>query len=302
MKGVISHGDKKKAVVVLIHGMGVNSEFFTDTHNTSILSGTVTLRYFISKGYSSGLDEILPEYKTTLWENLKKQGYNIMTWSQRFPLGSIMEAVKELKEIASLAQRIFPHSSLVLIGHSRGGLIARKFMEDTDTPVRALITLATPHQGSSLAKIGMYLSNFVNTTEQLIPSQALTTMHKIARGINNLLNSSGIEELYRDSHFLNQLHDRPHDNVKYMSIGATEPNFFPFFQWNHTNSFLNIFNSLSSGFLPEEILSGKGDGLVSEESSQMPWTSEHHALPGNHFSIVCHNKVLEYINKMLEEL
>lgn len=302
MRGILHRGIKGKAVIILIHGMGVNSEFFTNTHETTILSGTVALKYFITKDYGTSSEEIRADYKTTLWESLKEEGYNLFTWSQRYPLGSMIEAVKELKEIKSTAQRLFPDSPIALVGHSRGGLIARKFMEDADTAVKALITIATPHQGSSLAKIGMYLSTIVSTAEKMFPTHTLTVIYKIVKGINNLLNSSGIEELYRDSYFLQKLHDKPSDTIHYLSVGGTEPNFFPFPLWSHVSFLLPFVNSFSSGFLPEEIIPGKGDGLISEESSKMPWNSYHYAFPENHFSIVCHNKTIKAICETLKKI
>jgi pimeloyl-ACP methyl ester carboxylesterase len=302
VKVILHKGNKDKAVVILIHGMGVTSEFFTNTHETTILSGTVPLKYFISQKDDTSTGEFFADYKITLWESLRQEGYNIFTWSQRYPLGSMMEAVRELKEIVAIVQKIFPDNPLALVGHSRGGLIARKFMEDSDAPVRALITISTPHKGSSLAKIGTYLSNIANISEKLFPHHTFMVFHKIVKGISKLLNCNGIKELYKESYFLQQLHDVPSDSIDYLSIGGTEPALYSFEPWSHASYFLSFVNTLSSGFFPEEIIQGKGDGLVSEESSQMPWESEHYALPDNHFSVICHNKAIEVITKTLKKL
>lgn len=56
----------------------------------------------------------------------------------------------------------------VMIGHSQGGLVARRYIRDHPSgPVRSLITVATPNRGAPLAErtgsAGNYLVNTVNT-------------------------------------------------------------------------------------------------------------------------------------------
>ncbi|RMD55598.1 MAG: hypothetical protein D6828_04400, partial [Nitrospirae bacterium] len=51
--------------------------------------------------------------------------------------------------------------------------------------------------------------------------------------------------------------------------------------------------------LPEEFIPGRGDGLVSERSSRLPWPSKHYVLRENHFSIICDGAagfIIEFIN------
>ena len=48
-----------------------------------------------------------------------------------------------------------PYESLLLVGHSAGGVLGRLYMvEHPDTPVGALITFASPHLGAEIAEIG----------------------------------------------------------------------------------------------------------------------------------------------------
>jgi len=44
-------------------------------------------------------------------------------------------------------------SYFILVGHSRGGLIARKYLEKAyNERIKMLITIGTPHHGSNIAR------------------------------------------------------------------------------------------------------------------------------------------------------
>ena len=60
----------------------------------------------------------------------------------------IQEYASELKSIIQLAKDCTGSEQVILIGHSMGGLVSRKYMVDYgNTSVNKLITLATPHYG-----------------------------------------------------------------------------------------------------------------------------------------------------------
>ncbi len=56
-------------------------------------------------------------------------------------------------------------ASIVLVGHSRGGLAARAYLQSRDlfkpeeAPVKALLTIGTPHQGSPFGRIKRFLDD-----------------------------------------------------------------------------------------------------------------------------------------------
>lgn len=62
----------------------------------------------------------------------------------------------QLSAVLQLVQRRFPEEHMVLVGHSAGGVLGRLYMvRHPDTPVRALITIASPHLGTDKAELGM---------------------------------------------------------------------------------------------------------------------------------------------------
>lgn len=52
-----------------------------------------------------------------------------------------------------------PDNDFILVGHSAGGVVARLTMVRTDFPVKALITIASPHLGTPEAEDALDLSN-----------------------------------------------------------------------------------------------------------------------------------------------
>jgi hypothetical protein len=51
---------------------------------------------------------------------------------------------------------------------------------------------------------------------------------------------------------------------------------------------------------PEEMKKGKGDGLVSAESSKIPWSNEHYNFELNHAEILFEESVRKNIVKTVE--
>lgn len=63
---------------------------------------------------------------------------------------------QQLSAVLELLQRRHPGEGMILVGHSAGGVLGRLYMvRHPDTPVRALVTIASPHLGTDSAKLGM---------------------------------------------------------------------------------------------------------------------------------------------------
>jgi triacylglycerol lipase len=67
----------------------------------------------------------------------------------------LMVQLRYLEQYLDVIQNLHPYESLILAGHSAGGVLGRLYMvEHPDTPVGALITFASPHLGTESAEIG----------------------------------------------------------------------------------------------------------------------------------------------------
>jgi uncharacterized repeat protein (TIGR01451 family) len=70
----------------------------------------------------------------------------------------------EVRAAVSAILRRHPNAEIVLLGHSRGGLAARAFLQQTsperdNKSVVGLVTIGTPHLGTRLGRIYQYLKN-----------------------------------------------------------------------------------------------------------------------------------------------
>jgi pimeloyl-ACP methyl ester carboxylesterase len=67
----------------------------------------------------------------------------------------LLAQLRYLEQYLDVIQRLYPYETLILAGHSAGGVLGRLYMvEHPDAPVGALITFASPHLGAESAEIG----------------------------------------------------------------------------------------------------------------------------------------------------
>jgi len=106
-------------------------------------------------------------------------------------------------------QQKHPDNSLILLGHSVGGVVARLVMVRSGIPIKGLITIASPHLGTDKAEWGTLLSN--SPFSWVSPFLGLDTINRS-------------ESLYRDlvrenpNSLLFWLNRQPHPRAFYVSI------------------------------------------------------------------------------------
>jgi len=72
----------------------------------------------------------------------------------------LMVQLRYLEQYLGVILNLHPYESLILGGHSAGGVLGRLYMvEHPDTSVGALITFASPHLGTDSAEIGAMAGN-----------------------------------------------------------------------------------------------------------------------------------------------
>jgi len=274
---VISHrGSEDKPAVVFIHGLGMNKDIWINPLNSRILGGQFPLKVLLGKMFPG---EQVPQ---TLYDDLRRKDYSVITWSQKRPAGPIDAVIPELDEVVMKAEEM-TNAGIILIGHSRGGLIGRKYLSEKKGLIKGLITISTPHKGSSIAGIAKYLSPLVSMLDALIPDGDKGTLSFSIKRIFEFLRSRSLKELLPGSNFFRSLKDGPAEGINYASIGGTNPTLFTF----RNMSFPDAFEKVIPGNLyPEEMKKGKGDGLVSAESSAIPWGEEHYNFNRNHVEIL----------------
>ncbi len=333
---VFTRGSVEKPAIVFIHGLGMDKDIWVTPSKSRILGGRLPLNIFLrkeptAKDFGVHRDkpkEEIPEFSTgvhpacieTLFNDLKLKKYPVITWSQRRPSGPIDSVVAELEEIMKLAKEL-TKAGIILVGHSRGGLIGRKYLfQKKESFVKGLITISSPHQGSSIAKLACYLKPLASFITPLFSSADKGTLSSSVKHVLDFLKSKALKELLPKSSFLKSLRDGPLDWIYYISLGGTKPTLMSLYRWRWNSVseekslrwFLNpeelfsipeIFQKvIPDKFYPDEIAEGKGDGLVSAESARIPWGNEHYTFSLNHAQMLFDKNVRDLLVKSIEKI
>lgn len=137
-----------------------------------------------------------------LTDALKAQGYDVTVYvPPSSGLDDIGLYAKQLAEVVGKVRREKEATQVDLIGHSEGGVTARRYVKDQldGAPVHTLISLGSPQQGTDIG--------------------SLSTLLRLA-GLQFWL--PGLEQLISGSKFLNELNagDATPGEVRYVTIGT----------------------------------------------------------------------------------
>ncbi|MCC6346112.1 MAG: hypothetical protein IT388_02870 [Nitrospirales bacterium] len=234
----------------------------------------------------------------TPFADLRERGFPVLTWSQGRPAGPIRAAVEELAGLVR-AYRRHAGAGLLFICHSRGGLIARNYLEAGEGRVRGVITLGSPHRGTTLARWAGYASPAALLLNRIIENCRGKEMLSAVQRIGYFLASTGLKELLPGSPFLEGLKDEKQRNAFYLSLGGTNPDLFRVKSLSLPEIAGRI---LPEKLIPEEVRAGYGDGLVSAASSVLPHADEHRDFHLNHVQLLFDRGVREYLVSRVEAL
>jgi pimeloyl-ACP methyl ester carboxylesterase len=292
---MVSHqGSREKPAVVFIHGLGMDRNIWVNPSESRILGGMFPLKILLDRRKT-------PEDGAkvrTLFDDLLHKDYSVIAWSQKRPAGPINSAVLELSDLLVPVHKM-TQAGIILVGHSRGGLIARNYLLRQDKSVKGIITISSPHRGSSVAKLAHYLSPILTLLHPLIPAGSDGKKASAIRRIFAFLRSAALKEILPDSHYFQSMSDGPVQGVYYASVGGTNPTLFSL---SHL-SFPDIFEKvIPENLYPEEMKMGRGDGLVSAESSKIPWSHEHYNFAFNHAEILFDHGVRDVLGRIIENL
>jgi len=316
---VLKRGKADKPAVIFVHGLGMDKRMWVSPEESRILGGRFPLSVLVSeepqpqavrrdgggavtKKLSLGIP---PGDPSTLFHSLSEQGFTALAWSQKRPSAVIDVAVSELSEVLSLHKEHF-RSGIVLIGHSRGGLIARRYLSRGDGRVRGLVTLATPHRGSKMAQWAGQLAPLAALLSPFLSDAERGTLAYTIKKIAEFLTGRAVRELLPGSPFFQSLDDKVPGGVEFFSAGGTHPTLLRVYRLvliaegeqeriasvRKVLSAPDILRKIIPGrFFPAEMTRGRGDGLVSTESSCLPWAGKHRLYDVNHAGILFDEKV-----------
>ena len=353
-----SPGRPGMPAVLLIHGLAASSYHFTNplkawnvanTHYdhdrpVTAATGTSSLpRVGLLAVEGSGNDpQSNPE--TSMWAYLVDQGFTVATWDQApcieagtIPVATCFDsdtfdnayktAPQALAKLASLTSE-----DIVLVGHSRGGLIVRRLLKDTALPgrsqVKTAITIHTPHQGTGMAGKGVEVQNLFTTLQTSVTgavpagvadvvnpllSPILATPNGIIERLVTTVGLKGARELAPGGPIYTALtsgESKP-AGVKVYTFGGTSVNLWRLHAWVYTAASATPGNGFEARptqlvALPDafpspfpEMQPGVGDLLVTDTSSKLVWEDQHFTNPLNHGEVLwsrgVHRKVHELV-------
>lgn len=206
---------------------------------------------------------------------------------------------------------------IVLMAHSRGGLLIRKLLKNKGSAggrVRWVITLHSPHHGSEVARTPAVLAE--QTAELFnnvqVPPDVKHPLKELARLLVSPLNKQideGSGELAPGSALMQGLAngEQPVPGVKYYTFGGVNPQLYRFYTWLFTPmSSVPQYKNLEQYFKWEvkaaevpgvspmlnsirailpEIKEGQGDSLVTDQSARLPF-SIHQTDQLNHVEVL----------------
>jgi len=164
---------------------------------------------------------------------MESEGHPCVTWTQTDTVGPIENSVDELERVVAYAKEEYGTDRVILVGHSRGGLVCRghlrRHREDPD--VAALVTIGTPHRGTRVAMLDDKLLELIcSGVGALLPVPGGKLLVKaVVRLMRHLWMSevASLDELERwaaASDYLRDLIPESQlDAVRYIAIAGVRP-------------------------------------------------------------------------------
>ncbi len=287
-------GKPNLPLCIFIHGVGMNKNIWIAPESVRVLAGNIQIKVFLSKRF-------LNYPLKTLYHELLERGYPCLLWSQRRPAGPLQEA---LDELCSLIERKKGDGGLIFIGHSRGGIVARKYVEQNPADIRLLITLGSPHSGSHMARLAKKTAKVTTLFRPFFDDAKKGSLADALRKTMALLECEALSELLPHSQLINSLKSEKPGVFKAISVSGTS-----------TCAIIDVpeklllekllpekllKNKIIDRLLPEELLNEKGDGLVSLKSARLTYADEHLSYPLNHLELLFDKTLREDLLKRIE--
>jgi acetyl esterase/lipase len=270
------------------------------------------------------------------FDYLVQQGFTVAAWTQ--PAGTFATAYPSaqaaLTQFANdtAAMNSASPPPIVLIGHSRGGLLIHQLLRDPTmanlvSRIRWVITVHTPHHGSEVAETPQILAQ---ETAGLfaaldLPADVVRALEGLAQQTLSPLNQliyQNEKELAPNSQLIQGLltNDTPVPGVKYYTFGGTSPMavrlytwlFTPgsalpqakdlevYFNWQANPAEVGPVSPLLNRVPPAmpEITPGQGDILVSDQSARLPY-SIHQTDQLNHVEVLWNRALQQQVASIL---
>ena len=203
------------------------------------------------------------------WQALVGAGLPVVTYSQvgelmvPFDQGPVAEFVRFMARLQQdvLSDPALNGRQVVILGHSRGGLIGRAFLGHPDfrsgrvgvfPRVKGLITLSSPHQGSHMALMDDKIIGFLTKIQKVVPALpndvGNEVINTLKTKIDDYVGPYG-DEIEPGSPLFRALEAQEpvRPGVRCISVGGTSPHLMRLYLWSYT----------AGSLVPKKTSSGK---------------------------------------------
>jgi pimeloyl-ACP methyl ester carboxylesterase len=311
-------GKKRLPLVIFIHGLGMDKKIWTEPERSRVMAGRYPLSILLQKKPSSqildhnpvGLKKITmgkpPERLISVYHHLSQSGFPVLAWSQTRPASYAAFAVDELRDVIRDYSKL-TRNGIIMVGHSRGGLIAKTFALSKPDDIGAVISIGSPFNGSSLARWANFISKLLSVATPFFNSAEKGTVKNTINHVVDFINSVAVKELLPESEFLESLRSPLPRRIRSLNIAGSSPDLIRIYKWyidciDNSNKYKlrpkllfsfpgSIRKYLPQEIIPDELVKGKGDGLVSINSALFNATGSSEIYPYNHAGLLFSQKV-----------
>lgn len=344
---LLSETASTKPLVILLHGLGGDSTDWTSPQKWRLhfdlsapLPPNTTLGTFDYPAAGPAgrplKDPLLPSI-TTFDQFLNDNGFQTLNYDQITPRGTLAAPALELAALMRTlhAHPVLVERSFVLLCHSRGGLLVRKFLKDNRNDpavvgrIIKVVTLCSPHAGSAWGNV--VTAPGQPTITMAAAFDALINLHSPGAGpvVTSLLSplisfttTPAYLEMRVGGPFITDLAsgEEPLPGVEYHTFGGTSVTFSRLIDRVYTRASaipaLNgrfthvvtsavdparspVFSAYPQVNASAETAPGRGDFLVSEVSSRLSFANSHHVHPVNHAEVMWDRNVHRQVLNLL---
>lgn len=269
----------RKPLVILLHGLGGDRNDWMnpfqernwpydhrcdpEERDEGVHSGPplvrlpgIETRYFLSPRLESNSRGSDGSDDRSWWQTLVKAGFPVVTYSQapdllmplnKGPVAQLKRFMETLRRDV-LSDPALRDRKLVIVGHSRGGLIARAFLGDPEVKadtgsrfpvVSGLITLSSPHQGSHMALLDDKVIGFLSSIQKVVPQLPNNVGNQVIESLKAKIDAyvgAYGDEIEPDSPFFRALQAQEpiRPGVRCISVGGTSPRLMRIYLWTFT--------------------------------------------------------------------
>jgi len=272
----------RKTVVILLHGLGgdrndwmnpfqdrnwpYDHQHDPDERDMGVHDGPPLLKlpgietqYFLSARFQSNAQGADGSDDRSWWHALVRAGFPVFTYSQvpelmvplsKGPVGQFKKFMETLQQDV-LADPAYKSRPVVILGHSRGGLIGRAYLGDPEVKtdpaqgrgrfptVQGLITLSSPHQGSNMALMDDKIIGFLNKIQKAVPTlpndMGNQVISSLKAKVDAYVGAYGDEIEPGSPMFRVMEAQEPiREGVRCISVAGTLPRFFRIYLWTFT--------------------------------------------------------------------